>query len=667
MDRRVGLASRDLVALLALALSACAPAAAALPEATRSLYTQRLAANAAGRFADLAASPLVGVAPVPVLEDVVAWDRLRRESYQAPFAAYAGFLAAHPGWPQDIVLRRLAERAIDDSIGAEDRIAYFRRFPPLSATAKLRFAEALKATGRTAEANAMARDAWDSAGLDAVQETFLITLFGPVLTDDDHASRADRLLWSGQTSAASRLLPKLTVDRRLWLLARLALKANSPDAGVRLAAVPDALRNEPGLIVDRASWLRRNGDEAGARALLAATPVAPGLAVDPEAWLKARLEVARAAWRAGDFDTAYRIAAGHNAFPLGRGLDENPLGARQQFVETEFLAGWLALRKLNRATDAVRHFQNLRAASQTPLSQTRGDYWLGRAQEAAGQKEAARAAFEAAAGHGDTFYGQLAAERLGRAISLNRVAVPPPAPTALANLQADSLVRAATALGDIGDHGRQTLFLRALATRGDTAEQVALIASLATPLNRPDLAVLTAKNARGSGELAVLDAAFPQLPLPDSLASDAVIIHAISRQESQFDREAMSSAGARGLMQLLPSTAAEQAGKLGLEASTARLTSDPVYNVTLGSAYFNRLRSAYDGSHVLAVAAYNAGPGNVRRITAQIGRLQDSDAIDWIESIPIAETRNYVQRVLENAVVYEALRGGSPKLSRYLQ
>ncbi|KPF80125.1 hypothetical protein IP88_01010 [alpha proteobacterium AAP81b] len=614
----------------------------------------------------MAASPLVGVAGVPVLDDVVIWDRLRRETYRGSFAEYAAFLKAHPDWPQATLLRRLAERAIDDSVPADARLDFFRQFPPLSATAKLRMAEALKASGRAAEAVTMARDAWDSAGLDALQETFLFTLFGNDLQPGDHLSRADRLLWSGQSSAASRLLPRLDVDHRLWLLARLALKANSPDAEVRLAAVPAALRDEPGLILDRAQWLRRRGDLAGARALLATTALAPGRVVDPEAWLKARLDFARAAWRAGDSETAYRIAATHQALPPGRGLGEHPLGARQQFVETEFLAGWLALRKLARPADALRHFQNLRAASLTPLSQARGDYWIGRAADAAGDRDAARIAWEAAAAHFDTFYGQLATERLGRVVALRRTPAPTLAPWQADTFRAESLVRAAFALGDLGDRGRQTLFLKTLAERSDDPTATALVAGLAAPLGRPDLGVLAGKNARGQGELSALDAAFPQLALPDSLADSATMIHAISRQESQFDRAALSPAGARGLMQLLPGTAAEQAGKLALPAATDRLTSDPVYNVTLGAGYFNRLLGAYGRNHVLAVAAYNAGPGNVRKIVAAIGDPRDGDTIDWIEAIPIAETRNYVQRVLENAVVYELLRGRPARLGHYL-
>ncbi len=231
-----------------------------------------------------------------------------------------------------------------------------------------------------------------------------------------------------------------------------------------------------------------------------------------------------------------------------------------------------------------RHFRNVRAASQTPLSQTRGDYWTGRAAEAAGQAGPARTAYEAAAAHFDYFYGQLAAERLGKPLQIKRNNPAPISADTASTFRADPLVRATFALGDLGDLRRQALFLRSLADRAETPRDQALVAGLVKPLGRPDLGVLLGKSARSDGELALIDTAFPILDLPASLNESWTMIHAITRQESQFDRTIASSANAMGLMQLLPGTAAEQAGKIGLPASTARLTEDPIYNVTLGSA-----------------------------------------------------------------------------------
>ena len=676
MERVTQMSSK--VLLLALAMASCAPAVAQINEATRSLYAARLADNAAGRFDGMAGSPLVGVASVPALDAVVTWDRLRREGYTAAkgarFAEYARFLGANPGWPQGTTVRRLAEKLIDESVTAPERIAYFNQFPPLSALAKLRLAEAQLSLGKGGDARATARDAWDSAGLDSIAEQQLLALFDKDLRPEDHLSRADRLLWSNQTSAAARLLPRIDMDRRLWLLARMALRANSPDASNRLAGVPPQLRNDPGLILDRAAWLRRKGSIDEAQALLANATPAPGPIVDGENWLKIRLEFARLAWRAGDFDTAYRIASRHGALTSGTPIASRSLGERQQFIDSEWLAGWLALRKRGRANDAIGHFRNVRTAALTPLSQTRGDYWIGRAAEAAGQAGAARTAYEAAASHFDYFYGQLAAERLGRALAVKRSSLASVSADMASTFRADALVRASFVLGDLGDRRRQGLFVRSLAERAATPRDQALVAGIVKPMGRPDLGVLLGKAARSDGELALIDTAFPMLDLPASLNESWTMIHAITRQESQFDQTIASSANAQGLMQLLPTTAAEQAGKIGMAASTARLTEDPIYNVTLGSAFFRRLKDNFGGSHVLAVAAYNAGPGNVRKFLAANGdpRQPGTDMIDWIEAIPFSETRNYVQRVLENAVVYDllhpetAVMPKSNRLSAYL-
>ncbi|MBC7519474.1 MAG: lytic transglycosylase domain-containing protein [Sandarakinorhabdus sp.] len=643
--------------MIALLVGLGSSAAAQMTEATRSLYTARLADNAAGRYTGFSAAPLIGAAQNTTLDTIVTWDRLRRDSYKGRFAEYAAFLRGQPDWPQGLAIRRLAEKSIDESVSAPDRIAFFKQFLPLSALAKLRLAEALLSVGRGGDARTMARDAWDSAGLDQIAETQLLALFDKDLTPADHIARADRLLWSNQTTAASRLLPKLDMNRRLWLLARIAMRVNSTDAVNRLAGVPNELRDETGLVLDRALWLRRNGDLTGAQALLSGGLKNPGSAVDPEMWLKTRLDFARQAWRAGDHEIAYRIASRHDAFAGGTAIASRPLVERQAFIDSEFLAGWLALRKLGRPAQAIGHFRNIRLAALTPLSQTRADYWTGRAAEAAGKSGDAKTAYEAAASHFDYFYGQLATERLARPLVVKRVSPPAIKPDIANNFRADPLVRAAFALGDIGDRSRQATFLRALADRAVTLPEQALVAGLAKPLDRPDLGVFAGKAARADGELALLDAAFPMLDLPANLGPRWTMIHAITRQESQFDRSIVSSANAQGLMQLLPGTAAEQAGKLGMEASTARLTSDPVYNVTLGSAYFARLKENFAGSHVLAVAGYNAGPGNVRKFLAANGDPRGAeDVIDWIEAIPLSETRNYVQRVLENAVVYDLLR-----------
>ncbi len=667
MDRRPGLSSRLRFAVPLLLLAGTA--AAALTPGMRALYSARLAETAAGRFGTLPLSPEVNPATDPLMDAVVQWDRLRRDNGPTTFAELAGFLHAHRGWPAETILRRRAERLIDDSVSPAARLDYFRDFPPLSSYARFRLAEARRATGDATLAAADARAAWVAGGLDAVSEIKLQAEFGTVLTAADHSARLDRLLWRGETSAAARMLPLVSPEARALGSARLAAKLG--DDG-QVAALSTAQRGDAGLAFDRANAAKRRGDLATARQLLAAYAGAPGLVAEPEAWLKLRLELARGAMRDGQFDLAYRIAAGHAAFPLGRLLTEYSLGERQALIDTEWLAGWLALRRLDRPAQALTHFERVTDAAQTPVSQARGEYWSGRAAEAAGND--ARPYYAAAATHADYYYGQLAAEHLGPALTIPAAAPVPVSSTARSTFEQGELVRVTRDLGEIGDRGRQTLFMKALVDRAETPEEQRLLVDLGRSLDRPDLGVLTGKAARLEGELALVDAAYPMLTLPPELASSWTMVHAISRQETQFDRMAVSGANARGLMQLLPGTAAEQAAKLGLPYATSRLTDDPVFNVTLGAAYYARIRDNLGGSHLLAVAAYNAGPGNVRRFIAMNGdpRLPGADLVDWVELIPFAETRDYVQRVLANAVVYDILHPATAtmpttnRLSAYL-
>jgi soluble lytic murein transglycosylase len=611
----------------------------------------------------VAATAVASPAADPLRQAIAQWDRLRRDG-PATFDEIYRFLVAHPGWPAEITLRQRAERLMTSMTPPADRIDYFRRYPPLSSAAKFRLAEAYLARGRAAEAQPLVREAWTSDGLNAAQEAEVLTRFGGLLTPTDHAARVDRLLWSGFASAAERLLPVLPADRRAWAEARIAFRKDAADAEARLALVPPHFRSDPGLLLDRVQWLRRANRSAEARQLMASAEISPGTATLPEKWMEERLSLARAAVRDQQYELAYRIAANHRAFPLGRPLNSWSDGERDDYTSIEFLAGWTALKHLRRPAAAADHFQNYRNGAQAPLTQARGDYWAGRAAEAAGDIAASRRFLESAATHPDYFFGQLATERLGRTIALpaiKRAAVSPEARQRFANSE---LVRAAKLLGEMGDRTRQSLFLVKLVNDAQTLEQQTLIAELAPALRRPDVGVMVGREARNSGQLALIDAAYPRLPVASPTQSDWTMIHAITRQESRFDRAAVSSANARGLMQLMPGTARETAAKVGVGYDFNRLTEDESYNVLLGSTYFRGLLNARGGNHVLAVASYNAGPGNVNKWIRANGDPRDPgvDVVDWIEAIPFNETRIYVWRVLENAVVYDLLHPGEARM-----
>jgi len=610
---------------------------------------------------------------------VLEWRRLTQDS-NASFDRLSRFLMANRGWPDADKMRVRAEKAIAiDSFDPARTLAYFQAFPPKTPSGELRMALALNASGRREEANAAVRRAWSGGSLTQDEVNRVLTFFPGALTTADHDARMERLLWSNDTGAAARQLAYTSPNRRAVYSARLAMRSGAVDAALQASAVeaanPSILRTDPGYITAKATWLRRSGRDGEARALLAGPRALASAPLDAEEWLETLLTNARLASAGGDKATAYRIAKQiDDALPAGAVIREQPLGVRDDYTSLAWLAGELAFKHLNRPAEAVRLYRAYGDAARSAQTRTKGYYWAGRAALAAGDTETANAYFADAAQHYDQFYGQLALERLGRP-------QPRPAPTPSiqvspaekAAFEDDRLVRAARALGEIGAWREQSLFLRALAQKATSPADHVLAGQLASQIGRPDLGVMIGRSAQANSLDAVEVSGFPTVRVPAGHESNWTFIHAITRQESQFDRAAISHAGARGMMQLMPGTAREVAGKLGLSYDAGSLTTDTNYNMTLGSTYFQQMLRYFGGSYPLAVAAYNAGPGNVNKWLRANGdpRSGAISIVDWIEAIPIFETRNYVQRVLENAVVYDTLREGGgtqPKapLSFYL-
>ena len=604
------------------------------------------------------AAPVAAPAYDPLRAAIAEWSRLR-QSDLLPFSSYASFLLAHPGWPGEAAMRRAAERRIDPlSAPTSELIRYFTRFPALTTPGKARYAEALLLSGRPAEARVAAIAAWTGGALSPDDESRLLGRFSGQLTTADHDRRMERLLWDGTTTAATRQLAWTSPARRPIYQARLAMQLRQPNADMLPPEYRAAADRDAGYRNDRAHWLRDMSQSIAARNYLAAPRSLEAPPFDAEKWLETLLITARAAANDNQLSLAWDIARQiDDAFPAGTIVRDRSLGERDDYTSLAWLAGTTAL-KLGRATDAVGMFERYARAAQTPQTQAKGYYWAGRAAQSAGDTINANGYLAQAAAQIDQFYGQLAAERLGRAISL------PPEPAEIsipaeqrASFQQSEIVRAARILGAMGAWTDQTQFIRTIAQNAKSDADHVLAGELARSLGRPDLGVMVSRVARNSGARDPVRIGFPQIAVPPAMQHHWTMIHAISRQESQFDRQATSRVGAKGLMQLMPRTAQEQAGKLGLPYDHGRLTSDPSYNVMLGSAYFDRMLNYYGGSHVLAVAAYNAGPGNVNKWLAAHGdpRMSGVDVIDWIEKIPLSETRGYVQHVLENAVMYDML------------
>lgn len=621
--------------------------------------------------------PITQTAPRPYdhISNIISqWEGLRR-SETMPFTSYATFLISNPGWPGESAMRRSAERMIrPDGEPTQTLIAFFLKFPPQTATAWLRYAEALQSQGRSSDAFVAARSSWTEGSLSVGDEARLLSRFSAALRTEDQDVRMERLLSSRLVVPATRQIALTSTGRRQAFDARLALLSKAPDAASKASLLPSQIKSDPGYLSDYAWWLRNTGQAIAVRSLLAEQRTLSAAPLSPSNWLQTRLISAKAAATDGQWSTAFAIARqADDAYTPGTVVRDRPFAERDSYTDLVWLAGSTALSKLGRPADAQIMFERYAAAAKSAQTRAKGLYWAGRAAEAAGKRPEAMVIYEQAAQLFDQFHGQLAAERLGRrpALIQNSRTIEISAAQRAAFLERP-LVQALMQLGQQGNWQDQSLFIRALATSATSDADHVLATELANTVNRTDLKVLIGRNARNVGLSDYVTSAFPQMAVPTEHGPSWTMIHAITRQESQFDRQATSPVGAKGLMQLMPGTARETAPRAGLSYNYGNLI-DPNYNIALGSTYFGQLMTQYNGSYVLSVAAYNAGPGNVNKwLRANGDPRNGADVLTWIEAIPLSETRNYVQRVLENAVVYDllnpsraAVRSATP-LSSYL-
>jgi soluble lytic murein transglycosylase len=596
------------------------------------------------------------------------WQRLS-STEGSPFAEYAGFLLTYPGFPFEAKVRAMAERAlVREQIEPSRTIAFFDRVKPLTNPAKAVYAQALASANRP-EARAMAIEAWRGGSMNEASAAALFARFSRDFSLADHDARMNALLWAGEATAAQQALNFVSSSARNTFAARLALiQGSSPDSA-GIAVTPDMLR-DPGFVYNRIRQFKQKGNYPGAQQLLLTRPAAATPPLEPGKWIAEHLNSAKGA----DASSAVRIAASvDDAFVPGADVSKMGFKLRDDYTSLMWLGATRALNSLGDSTRAAPLFYRYGAAAQTPQTRSKGFYWAGRALARGGDTLGANRYFEMAAAYADQFYGMLALERLGRPLpsfSGTPLAVPTAADRAAFNAKPITAAVIEAARGF--NWATSVQFFREISDQAVTEGDHLLVAELARTIGRRDLAVILGESAGNHGFPNFHAIAFPLITTPPG--SDWTIVHAITRQESQFAQNAISHAGARGLMQLMPGTAKEQSGLLGLTYDGGALIADAGYNLRLGDAYFGRLMSIYNGSYPLAAAAYNAGPGNVNRWLAQNGdpRNGSIDWIDWIEKIPLSETRGYVQHVLENAVVYEAMNPsrarftGNNPLSRFM-
>jgi len=593
------------------------------------------------------AARLAKATNLPLIENIVTWTELTRPEPGGDFAQSARFIEANPHWPWQWNLRRRAERAIDGTQEPARLAAWFEAHPPLTNEGMEAYADALFALARDDEAWAVLKRGWVEGVFNVADERRLLRRLKGKVSREAEIDRLENLLWAGHAISARRQAARLGGPYPHYAKARIALFRMSPGVDNRIARVPAEFQKKPGFVYDRARWRLRKGRYEGVMELL--DPPDADLP-RPERWWALRHWAAREALERGDLSAARRLAANHG---LTSGLG---------FAQGEWLAGWISLRFLNDVERALDHFERMHDGVSTPVSRARAAYWAGRAAEELGRAEHARHWYATAAAHSTTFYGQLASDMVyGRFMVILETTLHPDGATRAA-FQRRELVRVVKLLSRLDEQDRLEPFFHALRQQAESAEEFHLVAALGVEIGRDDLSVSAARYARLNGVI-LSDHLYP---LPADIAEavktpagskdlpSAPLVLAVIRQESGFDGKAISRAGARGLMQLMPATARAIARKNKLGYSRKRLLTDQHYNLQLGSAYLARLLDRYDGSTLLALAAYNAGPSNVARWMSTYGdpRSDWVDPIDWIESIPLEETRNYVQRIFESVPVY---------------
>jgi len=600
---------------------------------------------------DTARAQLIAQQPTRMSQAISRWEGLIAND-RLSFNAYAGFVLAYPDFPQESQLRIRAENALDNEApSSEALLGFFDKNPPLTNSGRARYALALAAFNRP-EAAEVAGEAWRMGSMSGTAEAYLQGLYGSQFTADDHTARIDALLWQGDEEAAVRQMINIGPEARDLYMARLALAQGSTPQSTGLS-VPAGAQADPGYVYNMARHYRKNRQLPQAIALLANRPKFTRLPHDAEDLVGEMLTIARGAGST----PAVRIAASvDDLFVPDADISKEAFRLRDDYTSLMWLGGTKALWNLSDGKAAAPLFYRYGAAARTPQTRSKGFYWAGLASQRAGDAAQATHYWEMAAAYPDRFYGMLALEKLGRDTpDLGEQATAVITAEQRTAFNAQPLTKAVREVARGVPWRTGIRFFRAIADQAETPAEHLLVAELAKETGRRDLAVNLAEAAQAHGLQGFTSIGHPTLQNPQG--TDWTMVHAITRQESQFAQNAISHAGARGLMQLMPATAREQAGKLSMTYMRANLIDSPSYNIRLGDAYFARMLAYYDGAYPLAVAAYNAGPGNVNKWLRRNGdpRKSGKDWITWMEQIPIYETKNYVQRVLENAAVYEQL------------
>ncbi|HWS11134.1 MAG TPA: lytic transglycosylase domain-containing protein [Xanthobacteraceae bacterium] len=580
----------------------------------------------------------------PLARKLIEWLVLRSDDTTATFARYAAFIAANPSWPSIVTLRRRAEAMLwQERSDPTTVLAFFKTEPPHTAKGKFALARALLSQGDSAGAHQAISDAWRSDAFSGDLEAQVRDMFAGLITAEDDKARMDGRLYAEDDDAGLRAAHHLDGTQLAIAKARAAVINKAGNAKALLEAVPAAAQHDAGYIFSRAQWLRRNDKIAEAGRWMIGAPHDPAVLGDLDQWWVERRLLARKLLDLNENKMAYEVANGAAPPP-----NEN------NHADQQFTAGWIALRFLHEPAVALTHFARIAEGVSNPITLARSFYWQGRAAEAAGHEHEARTYYESAARFPIAYYGQLARARL----DLDEVTLRP-APTPSADLHGLEVARLFEMLYAVDARDVVAAMAGDLADKANDPAALAMLAEITKQHNDARATLLIGKTALGRG-FPLEQYAFPDFGVPDfqPIGPDVAryLVYSIARQESAFNPKVVSGANAYGLMQVTPPAARDTAKRFNVTFDQRRLANDPTYNAQLGSAELGNDLDFYRGSYILAFVAYNAGRGRARDWIAQYGDPRDPkvDPIDWIERIPISETRFYIQRVLENMQVYRA-------------
>jgi soluble lytic murein transglycosylase len=593
----------------------------------------------------------------PLAKKLAEYLYLRNDGSANPsFERFAAFISANPSWPHIPLLTRRAENALwDDKRDDATVRSFYATRQPSSGKGRLVLARALLAQGDRDGAQTLVRAAWRNDEMSAEVEARALEMFGPMITGGDHKARMNFRLYANDAEGGLRAAQRLGGNDVAIAKARIAVMKKGGDAKSALDAVPAAARNDAGYLFAKSQYLRKKDEIGEAAKLMLNAPTDIGQIYDADQWWVERRLLVRKALDDGDAETAYKLAVNVPSPPKGN-----------YRADQHFTCGWLALRFLNDPARAAQHFARIPDGTDNPHALSRAGYWEGRAAEAMGQNAQAKAFYEAAAVHSATYYGQLARGKLG----LPEVGLrPPPSFTPQERAAANQLeiVRALEILYKIDERDIIASIMAELGERATDALGLAALGELAEKNKDGRSLVLMGKAAHGRG-LAFEHYAFPTVGLPSysniGPPVEPAVTYSIARQESHFNQKVVSPAKAMGFMQVTPVAGQYLAKKFKVVYDRGRLLSDSIYNMQMGAAELGDLIQQYRGSYIMTFAGYNAGRGRVRQWVEAYGDPRDPkvDPVDWIERIPIAETRNYIARILENLQVYRVRFGGGAKL-----